>query len=84
MQILWEQSLEYLSETGDIVGGSGHDVNTSSTTNFLHVLPITLVAMTESFPSSSASLDDERQHKQSLGSLGSLHHRFLIKTLSMS
>jgi hypothetical protein len=68
---------------GDIVGGSGHDVNTSSTTNSLQVLPITLVAMTEPNSSISVSVADERRHKQPLGSLVPWHHRFLIKTFSI-
>jgi hypothetical protein len=69
---------------GDIVGGSGHDVNASSTTKLVHVLPITLVAITESFSSISVSVADERRHKQPLGSLVAWHHRFLIKTFSIT
>jgi hypothetical protein len=68
---------------GDIVGGSGHDVNASSTTNSLQILPITLVAMTKSNLSSSMSVADERRHKQPMGSLVAWQYRFLIKTFSI-
>jgi hypothetical protein len=70
----------------DVVGayvGSGHDVNASSTTNSLQVLPITLVAMTKSNLSSSVSVADERRHKQPLESLVAWQYRFLIKIFSI-